>query len=277
VAEVRAALASAGTVGFVPTMGAFHEGHLELMRRARHECDTVVVSLYVNPLQFGPNEDLAAYPRDEEADFSMARGVGVDVMFCPSVDEMTSDMLTTVHVRGVSEEWEGRFRSGHFDGVATIVATLFNIVRPDVAYFGKKDLQQCAVVRRMIDDLAVPVRLEVSATVREPDGMAMSSRNRYFSPTDRAEAANLARECSIALREVLKGADLAASLRSAEVALSSHGFAVQYLAYVHERTLEPLARTSESGRIIVAAKFGGVRLIDNFGPEDASFVLGSLV
>lgn len=254
-------------------MGAFHDGHLELMRRAKLECQTVVVSLYVNPLQFGPQEDLGAYPRDEERDFELAAGAGVDVMFCPSVAEMTLNTSTLVHVSGVSEEWEGRFRLGHFDGVATIVAKLFNIVRPDVAYFGRKDLQQCAVIGRMIDDLAIPLKFVTLPTVREPDGLAMSSRNRYFSPDDRAKAATLAQTCARAFEAVAAAPEPGFSLEEARETLTESGFEVQYLAYVDERTLERLRQAARTGRIIVAAKFAGVRLIDNIGPEDASFIL----
>jgi pantoate--beta-alanine ligase len=183
-----------GTVGLVPTMGSFHEGHLSLMRAARAECDTVVVSLFVNPTQFGPNEDYAKYPRNEEADAALAAGAGADVLFVPTAEEMYPRNTTVVKVEGVTSRWEGAHRPTHFDGVATVVCKLFNIVRPDAALFGLKDFQQCAVIKTMAQDLNMPVRLHFCDTLREASGLAMSSRNQYLSAGERETAAGLYRE-----------------------------------------------------------------------------------
>ena len=198
VAELRAALAPARRdrarrIGLVPTMGAFHEGHLSLIRAARAECDVVVVSLFVNPTQFGPNEDLDAYPRDEAADAARAEELGVDLLFAPSAEEVYPDgFATTVAVRGLTEPLEGASRGAdHFHGVTTVVAKLLNMVGPDVAYFGQKDAQQLAVVRRMVRDLDLPVRIAALPTVREPDGLAMSSRNAYLDAAERERAVAL--------------------------------------------------------------------------------------
>src|SRR5579885_3358299 len=162
--------ATKGVVGFVPTMGAFHAGHLALMQDARKDCETLVVSLFVNPTQFGPNEDFTKYPRDEAKDASLAESSGVDILFAPDVQEMYRGDQTVVSVPGVSERWEGAHRPGHFDGVATVVCKLFHIVGPDFAVFGLKDLQQCAVIRKMVEDLDMPIRLRLLPTIRESDG-----------------------------------------------------------------------------------------------------------
>src|SRR5947209_3081154 len=209
VAEVRSALAAhhrAGdVVGLVPTMGGLHDGHLSLVRRARTECDVVVASLFVNPTQFEDAEDLRAYPRDEERDSGLAAEHGVDYLFVPATSELYPQGFgTTVSVSGVTDPLEGAVRGpGHFDGVATVVSKLFNIVGPDVAYFGQKDAQQALVVRRMVEDLDFPVRVEVCPTVRERDGLAMSSRNRRLSDRERSQAASLFR----ALESIKKAVD----------------------------------------------------------------------
>ncbi len=179
---------SAPRVGFVPTMGALHEGHLSLMRQAKAECGFCVASIFVNPTQFGPNEDFNKYPRDEARDFELAESAGVDAVFCPTVEEVYSGSCTTVRVSGVADRWEGPLRPGHFEGVATVVHKLFGMVRPQVAYFGLKDFQQCRVIAKMVSDLYLPVELVFCETIREPDGLAMSSRNRYLSPEERVIA-----------------------------------------------------------------------------------------
>ncbi|MGH2808608.1 MAG: pantoate--beta-alanine ligase, partial [Actinomycetota bacterium] len=192
-AELRAELAperrAGRTIGFVPTMGALHEAHLSLVRSARDTSDVVVVSIFVNPLQFLPHEDLASYPRDEERDLELAENEKVNVVFLPSVEEMyPEDRATLVHVDGVTERFEGASRPGHFDGVATVVAKLFGLVQPDTVFFGQKDAQQLAVVKRMVADLSLPVSIVACPIVRESDGLALSSRNAYLSPDERARA-----------------------------------------------------------------------------------------
>lgn len=257
-----------GVVGLVPTMGAYHEGHLSLMRAARSECDTVFVSLFVNPTQFGPNEDYTRYPRDEKRDVELADSVGVDFVFAPSVEEMFPRNTTTVKVEGVSALWEGAHRPGHFDGVATVVCKLLNIVRPDVAFFGLKDYQQCAVVGAMVEDLNIPVRLRLCETVREDNGLAMSSRNRYLSADERQAAARLYRELETLAHDLRAESpserDVIERLRTTAVErLSACGFSLDYLALVDPVTLEPLERLAGPARLLAAARLGSVRLIDN--------------
>ena len=192
--QLRDALAGAGSVGLVPTMGAFHEGHLSLFRAAREECDLVVVSLFVNPAQFGPEEDLDRYPRDEEGDTRLADDVGVDILFVPAPDEIyPPGFQTWVDVEELGSILEGEFRPGHFRGVATVCLKLFNLVRPDRAYFGQKDAQQAAVIRQMVRDLGLEIEVRVCPTVRDPDGLALSSRNAYLSPEERQRALSLPR------------------------------------------------------------------------------------
>ncbi len=252
-------------VGFVPTMGAFHEGHLELMRTSVRENACTVVSLFVNPTQFAPHEDLDKYPRDESRDAELAHSVGVDVLFAPSVTTVYPRKTTEVRVSGVSERFEGALRPTHFAGVATVVLKLFNMVRPERAYFGLKDLQQCAVVRRMVEDLDVPVELRFLETVREPDGLAMSSRNVYLSPNERAQAPKLYEHLS-GLARVLRAnpdASVAKLAEGAAAQLSELGFDVQYLQLVDPQTMEPSAIFHPGCRWIVAARLGNIRLIDN--------------
>ena len=271
-AELRDALAKARvggrSVGLVPTMGYLHEGHLSLLRAARAECGVVVMSLFVNPAQFGPGEDLDRYPRDEERDARLAAEAGVDLLYAPPVEEVyPPGFATHVEVTGnLTEILDGDPASrgpSHFRGVTTVVAKLFNTVQPDVAYFGQKDAQQAAVIRRLARDLDFPVRIEVLPTVREPDGLAMSSRNAYLGTEDRHRAAALSR----ALRAAEEGArseSLAAGLAAARHELSAAGIEPEYLEARDVEELHPVAELN--GRpvlIAVAARVGGARLIDN--------------
>jgi pantoate--beta-alanine ligase len=272
VAELRAALAArrdAGqTIGLVPTMGSFHDGHLALMRTARDACDCVVVSLFVNPTQFGPNEDLAAYPRDEARDAGLASAAGVDLLFAPPVEEVYPDgFATTVSVDGVSEVLCGdaeRRGRGHFDGVTTVVAKLFNMVGPDVAFFGQKDAQQVVVIERMVRDLDIPVRIETVPTVREPDGLALSSRNAYLEPAERERATALSRALAAAENTVAQGdVDAAAVLAAAHGELDAAGIEPEYLELRSTTDLSPVERVNGSTLLAVAARVGRARLIDN--------------
>ncbi len=278
IAEVRAVVAEArragARVGFVPTMGYFHEGHLSLMRRARADCGLVIVSLFVNPTQFNEAADLAAYPRDEARDAAMAESVGVDLLFAPAAEEMyPPGYATAVSVTGVSEPLEGAQRGpGHFRGVATVVAKLFNIVAPDVAYFGQKDAQQALVIRRMVRDLDLPVRVEVCPTVREPDGLAMSSRNVRIAPAERPRALALKRGIEAAEAAVARGVrDGAAVERAGRDAMAALGVEPEYFAVVSAETLAPMDALEGELLVAVAARVGDVRLIDNAllhaGPE----------
>jgi len=270
IAELRAALEShrrdAASIGLVPTMGYFHEGHLSLMRRARVDCDVVVVSLFVNPTQFNDAADLEAYPRDEARDAAIAQSGGVDVLFAPDAGEMyKNDASTTIAVGGVSESLEGESRGpGHFRGVATVVAKLFNIVQPTVAYFGQKDAQQALVVRRMVRDLDIPVRIEVCPTIREPDGLAMSSRNVRLAPAARAQALALRRGLDAAVAAIASGERNAARIEGrGRQAMEALGVEPEYFAVVSAATLAPVRSLSGEILLAVAARVGGVRLIDN--------------
>ncbi len=268
VAQMRAWLGNARaeqrTVALVPTMGAFHAGHHSLMRAAREEQDSVVVSLFVNPAQFNDSHDLAAYPRTEANDAAEAADLGVDVLFAPAVSEIYPDgFATTVQVTGLSEVFEGAERGpGHFAGVCTVVNKLLNIVGPDVAYFGQKDAQQVAVVKRMVIDLDMPVRIEVLPTVREEDGLALSSRNVRLSAEDRSRALGLSRALNAAAAVVAAGERDADHIRAA--ALAELGdVEAEYLAIVDPLTFAPLRTVSARTLVAVAAHVGPVRLIDN--------------
>ena len=271
-AELRAAVAAARragqTVGLVPTMGYLHEGHLSLIRAARAECDLVVMSLFVNPTQFGPGEDLDRYPRDEERDLRLAGEAGADVVFAPGVEEVyAADAATAVEVTGqltgVLDGDPERRGPEHFRGVTTVVAKLFNIADPDVAYFGQKDAQQAVVIRRMVRDLDFPVRIQVMPTVREPDGLAMSSRNAYLEPADRERATALSRALAAAERGAREGS-LAAGLDAARAELAAAGLEPEYLEARDAETLEPVAELGARPVLIaVAARVGAARLIDN--------------
>jgi len=279
IAEMRAWLgnvrAEGRSVGLVPTMGAFHAGHHSLMQAAREEQDSVVVSLFVNPAQFNDTHDLAAYPRTEANDAAEAADLGVDVLFAPPVSEIYPDgFATTVQVTGLSEVFEGAERGpGHFAGVCTVVNKLFNIVGPDVAYFGQKDAQQVAVVKRMVRDLDMTVKIEVMPTVREPDGLALSSRNVRLSPADRARALGLSRALNAAAAVVAAGERDADAIRAAALAEIGDVDA-EYLAIVDPLTFAPLRTVSARTLVAIAAQVGPVRLIDNIVLEPVPVATG---
>ncbi|HWO84424.1 MAG TPA: pantoate--beta-alanine ligase [Solirubrobacterales bacterium] len=271
-AELRTALEPARrqglAIGLVPTMGYLHEGHLSLIRAARAQCDLVVMSLFVNPTQFGPGEDLDRYPRDEERDLRLAAEAGADLVFAPPVSEVYApDASTAVEVAGpltsVLDGDPARRGPEHFRGVATVVAKLFNVVGPDVAYFGQKDAQQAVVIRRMVRDLDFPVRIEVLPTVREADGLAMSSRNAYLEPADRERATALSRALGAAEREARVGS-LAAGLDAARRELAAAAIEPEYFEARDAETLEPVERLADRPVLVaVAARVGAARLIDN--------------
>ena len=261
-------------MGFVPTMGALHEGHLSLVRAARRTSDVVTASIFVNPTQFGANEDLAKYPRSLERDCKLLESEGVDLVFAPTVEEMyptpqdgnvRPTSVTWVTVEGLSNKLDGRSRPGHFRGVTTVVAKLFHIVEPDAAFFGQKDAAQVAVIRRMVQDLNLPVAIVICPIVREPDGLAMSSRNAYLDPKQRQQALVLHRSLEkvqqMAERGQLGGAELASAGRH-EVA-SEPSVRLDYFEVVDPETLDPVENASRGALVAVAAYVGGTRLIDN--------------
>jgi pantoate--beta-alanine ligase len=267
VAGARAALAGAPRpIGLVPTMGALHDGHLALLARARAENATVVMSLFVNPTQFAEGEDLAAYPRDEARDVALARAAGVDLVFAPPVEEMyPPGFLTSVSVAGLGDTLEGAVRGPeHFQAVATVVAKLLNIIGPQVAYFGQKDAQQALVIARMARDLDMPSAIEVVATVREPDGLARSSRNAYLDPVRRAQAVGLSRALRAAAAAVEAGERRAGAVaQAAHDELARHDLDPDYVAVVDRQTLAPLERIDGPVLVALAARVGPARLIDN--------------
>ncbi|HXG24848.1 MAG TPA: pantoate--beta-alanine ligase [Chthonomonadales bacterium] len=253
-------------VGFVPTMGALHEGHLALMRRARDDCDVVVVSIFVNPTQFGPGEDYERYPRDLPRDSRLAQQVGVDALFTPSVEEMyPPGGQTVVEVPELAKRWEGEFRPGHFRGVATVCAKLFNIVQPDCAYFGQKDYQQLKVIERLVTDLHLPLTIVPVATVRDPDGLALSSRNSYLSPVERQAATVLHR--ALEKVEALFNAGERSGRILQEVLLETLAqepmAVIDYAAVADAETLEPLEKIEHRAVALLAVRIGTTRLIDN--------------
>lgn len=270
VAELKAALAQprreGRRIGLVPTMGALHEGHLSLIRRAREECDEVVVTLFVNPTQFNQRSDLDAYPRDEQRDAASVSEQGVDYLFAPPVSEIYPDgFATTVSITGLTDRLEGVHRGRrHFDGVATVVCKLFNIVAPDVAYFGQKDAQQTLVIKQLVRDLNMPVQVEVCPTVREPDGLALSSRNARLGPADRRRATALHQ--ALATTQVLVAAgetDVATLVAAAHTELTDPHLRLDYFEIVNPETLMPITSVGGPALAVVAAWVGETRLIDN--------------
>lgn len=265
--QIRAARRQGKRIGFVPTMGYLHEGHLSLVEEAKKRTDFVVMSIFVNPLQFGPSEDYERYPRDLERDSRLAAEAGVDLLFTPSVAEMyPTQVKTTVSVSGVSEPLCGRSRPGHFDGVATVVMKLFQIVQPDEAFFGQKDAQQVAVVEQMVRDLSVPVTIIPCPIVREADGVAMSSRNVYLSPEERKQAAVLYRSLQMA-KELLAQDKAPAQVRSEMMRLiEAEPLAqIDYIEILNYPDLTPVEAAGTGQQILVAlaVRFGATRLIDN--------------
>ena len=253
-------------VGFVPTMGALHAGHLSLVDLAARTAPTVLMSVFVNPLQFGPGEDFARYPRDLDRDRALASGRGVTALFVPGVEVMYPPGSETRVVPGpTAERWEGAMRPGHFTGVLTVVAKLFHLVQPDVAVFGQKDIQQVTLIRRMVRDLDLPVEIAVGPTVREPDGLALSSRNAYLTVAEREQALSLSR--SLRAADTLWRAGEAEALRlesrMREQFRAAPGVTVDYIAIVHPETLAPVERAEHGTIVAVAARVGRTRLLDN--------------
>ena len=274
IAQVRQARRRAGPLGFVPTMGFLHAGHLSLVERARAECGAVAVSIFVNPTQFGPNEDLSRYPRDMERDLRLLRDAGVDFVFTPQPAEIyPQGFEASIDMGAVTRVLEGASRPGHFAGVATVVAKLFNIVQPSRAYFGQKDAQQCVVVRRLVRDLDIPVEVIVAPTVREADGLAMSSRNSYLTPDQRAEAPVVYQALSAARTLFDAGERDAQALRHAMLAhIATARLAdPDYVSVADPQTLAELDTVEEGALLSMAVRFGKTRLIDNLvlppGPE----------
>jgi pantoate--beta-alanine ligase len=266
IAELRAARAGISNLGLVPTMGYLHEGHLSLVARAKAECDAVAVSIFVNPTQFGPNEDLARYPRDLPRDLSLLDAAGADLVFTPEASEIYPPGFDTkVEVSGVTDVLEGAVRPGHFAGVATVVAKLFNIVQPTRAYFGQKDAQQSVVIRKMARDLNLPVEVVVAATVREPDGLALSSRNSYLTPPQRAVAPTIFRALSAARDLFNAGERDAEALREAmrRIITAEPQMQVDYVSVADPTTLHELTVVGRDALASMAVRLGATRLIDN--------------
>jgi pantoate--beta-alanine ligase len=265
-AAARVARLGGLRVGIVPTMGALHEGHLSLVRAAKAQCEAVVVSIFVNPLQFGPNEDLAKYPRNFERDCELLREEDVDFVFAPTVEELYPEKaMTYVTVEGMNDKLCGRSRPGHFRGVTTVVAKLFNIVEPNIAFFGQKDAAQVAIIRRMVRDLNFPVEIIACPIVREPDGLAMSSRNAYLSAQERKSALVLNRALRAVEEHFRQGERTTAGLVSPgqDVIAQEHGVKLDYLEIVDPDSLEPFEVVNRTALAAVAAFVGSTRLIDN--------------
>ena len=263
--RAASALKRGGRLALVPTMGALHAGHLALIAEAKRRADRVAASIFVNPLQFGAGEDFARYPRQEGDDARMLEDAGCDLLWLPAVADIYPDgFATRVSVSGVSERWEGAIRPGHFDGVATVVAKLLISVQPDVALFGEKDFQQLAVIRRMASDLSIPAEIAAVPTVREDDGLAMSSRNAYLSPDERRRAAALPSALDYARGAIRDGTPVPLVLDTARKMLVEAGFSrIDYFALVDAATLDPLDAPRGEMRLIAAAVIGATRLIDN--------------
>jgi pantoate--beta-alanine ligase len=267
--QLPSALIAVGAGGqslaLVPTMGALHSGHLKLITEASRVADRVAATIFVNPLQFGANEDLDRYPRQEEKDAAMLEEAGCDLLWLPQPGEFyPAGFATTVSVKGVSDRWEGEARPGHFDGVATVVAKLLCAVRPDIALFGEKDFQQLAVIRRMALDLQLGIEVLGVPTVRDEDGLALSSRNAYLSPEERSNAVELPRALNEAAEAISSGLLVSDALAAAKARLTRAGFSrIDYVALVNALTLEPLEQAGGPMRLIAAALIGRTRLIDN--------------
>jgi pantoate--beta-alanine ligase len=262
----RAARQAGRRLGLVPTMGALHEGHLSLVRAARSSVDIVAATIFVNPTQFGPNEDLAKYPRSFERDRNLLQSEGVELLFAPSVEEMyPAGAVTWVTVEELSNKLDGRSRPGHFRGVTTVVSKLFHIVEPDVAFFGQKDAAQVAIIRRMVRDLNLPVHITVCPIVREPDGLAMSSRNAYLDPEQRKEALVLQRSLLVVQQLIEQGESSASNLIVAgrQEFADKPSVRLDYFEIVNPDTLDPIQAIEDHALIAVAAYVGGTRLIDN--------------
>jgi pantoate--beta-alanine ligase len=267
-AALRAAIAEARArgdrVALVPTMGALHAGHVALVEAARRPGTCVVASIFVNPRQFGAGEDLSRYPRKEQADLKLLEGAGCDIAWLPGVEEMYPEgYASNISVSGVSEGLDGASRPGHFDGVATVVAKLFNQVRPDIAYFGEKDFQQIAVVRRMVTDLDFDIEIVGVPTQRDDDGLALSSRNIYLDEGERQKAVAMPRALGVAAQALARGEDADHVLAQAHATLNAAGFEVDYVSLVDAETLEPMPPADRPRQLLAAARMGSTRLIDN--------------
>lgn len=269
--ESVAALRGEGIrVALVPTMGALHAGHVALIEAAKRPGTKVVASIFVNPTQFGANEDLSRYPRREMADIRMLTEAGCDLLWLPSVETMyPAGFATTVKVTGVSDGFDGASRPGHFDGVATVVSKLFNQVAPDAAYFGEKDYQQLAVIRRFVADLDFPIDIVGVPTQRDDDGLAMSSRNIYLDDEQRRQAVALPRALGVAARAITRGEDADAVLDDARTMLTGAGFGIDYVALADAETLAENPAEDRPRRLLAAVRMGGTRLIDNIAIEPA--------
>ena len=270
--DVRATIAGwraeGARIALVPTMGALHAGHMALVEAARRPGTRVVASIFVNPKQFGPNEDLSRYPRREAADARMLTEAGCDLLWLPSVETMyPAGFATNISVAGVSDHFDGAARPGHFDGVATVVTKLFHQIGPDAAYFGEKDYQQLAVIRRFVADLNIPVEIVGVPTQREDDGLALSSRNIYLDETERARAVALPRALGVATRAISRGEPVESVLDDARKALESAGFVIDYVALADAETLAPDPTPDRPRRLLAAARMGQTRLIDNVPVE----------
>ena len=257
------------SLALVPTMGALHAGHIALAEEARRRADRVVATIFVNPLQFGAGEDLDRYPRQEDQDARMLEEAGCDLLWLPQGQDMyPPGFATNVNVKGVSDRWEGEARPGHFDGVATVVTKLLCAVRPDIAIFGEKDFQQLAVIRRMTQDLQLGVEIVGHSTIRDADGLALSSRNAYLSADERRNALALSAALNDAAEQIRAGASVEQSLARAKERLTAAGFSrIDYFALVNAMTLEPLEQAGGPMRLIAAAVIGRTRLIDNIAVE----------
>ena len=267
-AALIALRAGGKSLALVPTMGALHAGHLALVEEAKRRADRVAATIFVNPLQFGANEDFGRYPRQEEKDAEALAEAGCDLLWLPQPEEMyPAGFATNVSVKGLGDRWEGQARPGHFDGVATVVAKLLCAVRPEVAVFGEKDFQQLAVVRRMTQDLQLGVEILGVPTVRDADGLALSSRNSYLSADERRRAGELPTALKDAAADIRSGTPVSEALARAVERLKSAGFKIDYVALVNSLTLEPLEKPEGSMRLIAAATIGTTRLLDNIPVE----------